>query len=1253
MWVGVEDRGTFSTTDAGTFTSAFTVDSHVYGSNTVTATDANSVSYAKSDSFIMQPSIQVLPASGSVGNTITVSGEGFGSTETVAIHFGAVKTIITYTTGSNGAFQVSFTVAEQPATITIIAVGTATNASTNTPFYVTSKIVSVSPTSGTIGTVVEVKGQGYAIGEILWTYFGSNPDMLSMTPSTATTTGSFTASFVTSNQPYGVRNVKVKGATSGRQADGTFSVKAIITQVIPSIGTVGSRLTVSGTGFGSSTDQGTITLGQTNAWGTFTPSANGTFSVAFSVDAQVYGTKTITAFDTSGGSSTVTGSFTLIPNLKVTPAEGTVGTPITVDGWGYGNENVRIKLGDTPTIATGTANANGTFSVGFTVDVQQYQQDLTLIKGTGENTGASATTSFKIKIQIVSIALSQGTIGSTVTVQGNGATAGCDVECWFGAATAAFYKPANSSGVFNFDFVIDTQIGGATILRVVDNYGSGENFATRTFTILPNIWTSPTIGTVGRLVTVDGNGYKAETVSVCFGDDNTFKTSTTTSSLGTFSTTFTIDNRAYGGRNVMAGAISGTSTKSFNVDCNITRITPSSGTVGSQVTIEGTGFGGAGGPQVVINFGTTNKIGTTTNASIGTFSISFTIDTQAATTTVTALRANGISNPLGLGTATGTFTVKGKIISLTPTTGTIGTAITIKGDGWAKNEQINVDFGITSNRASVDASTYGTFSCLFTVNNQVAGYTTITARGTASGSVWTLAGTETFQIKGNIGISPKSGTVGSWVTITGNGFKPADSVDINFGITATIVTATSNSAGTFTAMFTVNTQFYGTTTIRAYGQASGWAEDGSFTITGEIIRVSPNNGIVGTEVTVEGNGFGNLELIQIDFGTHVNIIQATASGIGTFSVVFTVNKQGYGLTTITATGLTSQTFGTDTFTIGPRIISVTPKSGTVGSIVSISGDGFGASEPVSILLGNPGNASTVTTITAQASGEFSTTFTVTNKPYGTTSVIAMGTSGANTVDWFKVLPAIIQVSPTAGSVGQIITVFGTGYSSGESITSIKLDNINQLGVSTTINSSAGTLTTQFTVGTQSGGTNKVVTVTGNSSGAATNTFTILANIYCLNPITGTVGGTLDIYGSGYTGTYSTISVSFGGVLVESKVADSDGTFISNRNVLAQAYGTRTVTAIDVHGQTADKAFIILQKITSVLPTLGTVGSIITVSGNGYPQGQIKFKIESLERTAQNNTVNSKGTFTSTFTIDEQCYGSKTITAYSSAQPLIS
>ncbi|MBU1754634.1 IPT/TIG domain-containing protein, partial [bacterium] len=1253
--VGVEDRGTFSTSQAGTFTSTFTVDSHVYGSNTVTATDENSVSYARVEGFIMKPLISVLPISGYVGDTITVSGEGFGSSEVVVVHFGEVKTIATPSAGVNGAFSVSFTVAEQPATITITANGTATGAATNTPFYVTSKIVGISPNSGTIGTVVEVKGQGYAAGETLWADFGSSLS-LPMTPSTATVTGSFTASFVTVSQPYGIRTITVKqGGTVGRQASGTFSVEAVVTMITPSRGTVGALVTVEGTGFGP---VGTITLGlDTNTRATFTTIAtNGTFSKTFTVDAQVYGTKTITVFH-AGLTQVKTGSFTIMPSIAVNPTEGTVGATVGISGAGYGGgESVEMVLGNTATRTTYNASPNGTFSTSFTVDVQpqRIENGSTTVTGFGTFIGTAATTGLYLRINITDFNPVQGTVGSNVTIKGNGAADGCEVALMFGEAKDAMSIPT-TNGTFEYTYVVDTQYAGTKTVVVIDEYGGGtQDRATKTYKILPNLWiVTPTSGTVGTIITVEGAGYGiTETVSVLF--ENAIRTTATTSDDGTFTANFTASWVPYGNSEIKGTSASGVGPPTseakvyFFVLPKVLGVAPASGTVGTSVTVWGNGFAGAGA-RVRINFGTTDSIVTVNpDTTYGSFTAVFAATIQPATTTITAFRIDTGDNSAG-GTSTDIFVIKGRITDVTPQIGTIGSSITIKGDGWAADEQIWIGFGKTVSRALITSlynTSAGTFSYLFTVDNQPAGITSITATGVVSQAVW---GTKTFQIMGRVEVSPKSGTVGSWVMVTGSGFTSTDSVTIHFGKTSTITQITSDTAGGFTVSLTVDTQSFGSTTVRATGISSGEAERDYFTIIGEIIEVMPGSGLIGISVTVKGNGFGASEQVRIDFGGHVNIVQATASDVGTFSAIFTVDAQGYGAKEIKATGQTTSTIGTDTFTIGARITLVTPSEGTVGSQVLVEGDGFGSSVEVSILFGDAG---TVTTITSSTAGTFSCTFTARSQSYGLIAITAKDTLGAQgTTSSYTICPSITSILPAQGTIGQSIAINGEGFKYNETI---DISVSGSVVVKSCSVNSLGQMTGTFTVGTQTGGT-KTVLADGQLSTSATYTFKMIPDIYVVNPGSAIVGTQIRIRGNGYTGTNTPISIDFGttpkiGTLAAgyAETTDGQGTFEYYFNVNTQPYGTTTIKAYeDLTGQTAEKILVILPKITQITPQSGTVGLIISVSGTGYAVGSTKVFLGTNPDPRKSFTVVSNGSFDATFTIDEQPYGSKTVTVKSS------
>ncbi|MEW6609980.1 MAG: FlgD immunoglobulin-like domain containing protein, partial [bacterium] len=69
-------------------------------------------------------------------------------------------------------------------------------------------------------------------------------------------------------------------------------------------------------------------------------------------------------------------------------------------------------------------------------------------------------------------------------------------------------------------------------------------------------------------------------------------------------------------------------------------------------------------------------------------------------------------------------------------------------------------------------------------------------------------------------VLPTSGTIGTKVTIKGEGYLPSESIRIDFGTILTIGLTTTNAQGSFTAAFTVDSQPYGLKTITATGLIS-------------------------------------------------------------------------------------------------------------------------------------------------------------------------------------------------------------------------------------------------------------------------------------------------------------------------------------------------------------------------------------------------------------------------------------------------
>jgi len=429
---------------------------------------------------------------------------------------------------------------------------------------------------------------------------------------------------------------------------------------------------------------------------------------------------------------------------------------------------------------------------------------------------------------------------------------------------------------------------------------------------------------------------------------------------------------------------------------------------------------------------------------------------------------------------------------------------------------------------------------------------------------------------------PAAGTVGTIVTIRGTGYGANDNITISFGINTNIQQAVASMYGSFTAVWTVDTQVYGTTTITASGISSA---TNMFHILLEVISVQPTAGSVGMVVTVAGTGYAANDNITIAFGTNANIQQTVASSYGTFSTTWTVDTQQYGTTTVTASGVN---VAVSIFRILPEVVSVSPTDGTVGTIVTVSGTGYGGSDNITIAFGiNP----TIQQVVASQYGTFSTTWTVDTQHYGTTTITASGVSVATNV--FHILPQVYSVIPTAGTVGTIVTICGTGYGSNDNITIAF--GINP-AIQQTVTSTNGSFTTIWTVDTQTYGTTTIIVTGANSSGDE-NTFFINHVIAYMTPTKATVGSIIKMMGTGY-GASQEVQVAFG---ITNPIAtittDNRGLFEITWTVDSQIIGSKTVT-VSVDTLTDTVSLKILSAIILV-PDYGSAGEAVSVIGTGF------------------------------------------------------
>ncbi|MEK7812241.1 MAG: hypothetical protein AAB296_00645, partial [Candidatus Desantisbacteria bacterium] len=1218
---------TTMTSAYGTFSTTFLVNAQIYGSLVITAQDAM---FDTTTFTILNRIIKVSPAIVFVGEVVTVEGTGYGYLEDIAIDFGTQQTITTTTSTTNGTFSATFLASTQSYGLKrITAGGTATPLYQTEAIYLDSRIIILNPGAGALSTIVTDEGTGFGIeGTLVRIDFGTHK---TITTTTASLHGTFSATFIVDQQPEGSRVIT---ATSGVEfATTTFVIQVMITYLSPTTGFVGDVVTVKGAGY-TAGNEVRIDFGTKATITTTTAGPNGTFSATFIVNFQPYSTKQITAIDNTSGKEAETFNFYLDARITlITPTTAFVGDVVTVEGTGFGSETVQIDFGTKETIATTLTSTNGTFSTTFIVNFQPYSTKQ--ITATGLSSAEVGTTNnFYLDARITLITPTTAFVGDILTLQGTGYGYQEEIGIDFGTLQTITTITTSTNGTFSVTFAVNTQAYSTKTITATGAISSEVAITTNFYLDAQIILFTPTEGSVGDVVTVEGTGYgNVETIRIDFGTHKTITTSLT-SQHGTFSTTFRISTQNIGTQVVTATGIVSNEmdTSTFCIKVRITLVKPISGQVGDIVTVEGTGY--STGQEVRISFGTLQTITTTMASGNGTFSTTFMVNTQGAgSTTITA---TDITSTYSLSE----FKIIAKVTLVAPSEGWVGTITTVIGTGYGKLDTVAIHFGTKATITTTLSSENGTFSTTFIINTQPWGTTRITAvsvnKNTSDYGTITILGRLLWR-------NPNQGPVGTTVRLFGNGFSVGEVIRIDFGITNTITTAIGQPDGTFTAQFLTDAQEQGTKVITVIGLNSGQGGTDIFEVISGI-GIAPEFGVVGSIVVVGGNGFNNNNMVAIHFGTDQTVTTATANGIGIFTgAKFKVSTQPGGTTIITAKGVATGQ-GTAVFYIIANITFISPISGNVGQIVTVAGDGFGSGTVVTIDFGT--HLSITTTIASQEHGTFLTTFVVDTQPEYVRAITA-----SDGLAWyqiavsavFEILPDIILLTPQSGFVGDVVTVEGRGYSE---LGLVQIDFGTHQTITTILAGANGTFSTTFIVSTQTSGT-KVITSWGSFD---TTTFVIMGQITIFTPTTGYIGQIVTIEGTGFGS--ETVRIDFGThQTITTTLGSENGTFSTTFTIDTQQRGQTVITTKDISGESDTTCFEIFQEIILLSPTKDVVGKIVTVEGRGYKKGQVIRIDFGTHQTITTTIIVDCGTFSITFMVNTQGYGSATITAEDEASNL--
>jgi IPT/TIG domain-containing protein len=805
------------------------------------------------------------PTSGPVGTNVSISGTNFSAPATVTFN-GTAATSVTVSSGTLIVAAVPAGATFGPISVTDSA-GTGTS---STSFTVVPKITSFSPSSGPLGTAVTLNGSGFT-GVTAVTF-----DAQDGTPATFTVVSD---SKITTSVPGGATSGKIY-LTNGHAisySNSAFTVTSTaapaISSFTPTSGVTGTSVTITGTNF-----TGTTAVAFNGVAAAIVKGISDTTLSATVPSAATSGPISVTNSVSTGTSST---SFTVLPKFSsFSPASGTAGTSVTIAGSGFAGATHVAFNG---IAATFTVNSAIQITAAVPSGATTGKISVTTPAGTAISTTSFTVTS-TITPTVTSFTPTSGTVGASVTVTGTGFT---------GATAVAFNGTKAAGFTVSSDTTLSAKVpSGATSGKISVTNTVGTGTSSTSFTVLMSISSfSPTSGSMGTAVTITGNGFTGAT-SLAF--DHLSTTSFTVVSNTQITTT--VPGGADSGKiNVTNGGVTAFSSGSFTVNSSaaptISSFTPASGPTGTVVTVTGTNFTGITG--VAFN-----------GTAVGLFPNFTPISDTQFMATVPGAASNGpikVTNTLGSATSSTNFTVTPKITSFSPTSGTMGTAVTVTGTGFTGVSSVVFDHLVQPTFTVVNSTTITT-----TVpGGAISGKLNVTGGGA------TVYSTASFTVNSSAAptissFTPASGPTGTVVTVTGSHFTGLTGVTFNgtqAGLLYPAFKAVSDSQFSIAVPGAASTG-----AIKVTNTVGNATSSTNYTVTPKITSFTPTSGAVGAVVTITGSGFTGATSVTFH-GT-----AATFTVVNSNTISATVPA---GATTgkLTVTGAGVTVFSNGTFTV--------------------------------------------------------------------------------------------------------------------------------------------------------------------------------------------------------------------------------------------------------------------------------------------------------------------------------------------------
>jgi subtilisin len=820
---------------------------------------------------------------------------------------------------------------------------------------------SLAAQDGMVGAKVKVSCLDFGVSEPVRIYW-NNTATTHKTSFTTNLDGAGSANLTIPESPGGEYQIIARGMTTGQEVSLPFTVKPGL-KLSSASGKVGSGTFATISGFAANDSVAITWDGATSPFATGNTSATGKLTILLTVPEGAAGAHTITVTGaipvTSGGSpASAQAAYTVLPSISLTPSSGRVGTNLVITARGYkSGELITFIWQETPSttvqIAQVAASESGSASASWSVP--DATSGSHLVSGAGSG-GSQGSVGFTVTPNL-SLSPSSGAVGQTVmaTITGYAANESVTLK-WYDTSTSTrtlMTVTTSAKGGKIVEFPIPEATNGS---HKVEFVGTATGSRSGNISVSAKVVLSPITGPAGTSVMVTASGFRAsEVVSLKWFTSATASTtlgSGTSSAFGTANLTFTVPANATAGDHKVE-AIGGSSfiraTQTFSVASSgpptpvepTCAVSPTSGTVGAMLTVTCANFAPNESIRIHWNETAVQHVASIWTGTTAGGSVTFPVPERPA----------GVHTLIAIGTSSGSrvdqpFTVVPSM-SLSTTSGKVGSSVTVTLKGFAASEYLNLTWdGLPLKTISVQST--GNAVTNITVPESAAGSHVVEATGATSA----LRVNKTYAVTPGLTLSPTSGPVGRSLSVTLRGYAAGETVSINWhdGSTATALTSvTTSSLGSANVLTIVPAAAGGGHLIEGDG-SSGNTAGATFSVTAAGVG-TPTSGAAGSTFDFALSGFAageNIDILWFETVSTANILTTvTASATGNVTAHLTVPESVSGSHKVLATGDTSGISAHQFFTVKSSI-TLAPSSGPAGTSVTATLTGYRAGETVNL-----------------------------------------------------------------------------------------------------------------------------------------------------------------------------------------------------------------------------------------------------------------------------------------------------------------